>query len=80
MIGFKFDWVDNFKNGLAKVKSLKKLGMINKKGEFVLPCEYDLIGDFKDDLGMDGLPTSKVLTLNFLRVSWMGCQVVCANS
>ena len=44
----KYDWMDNFENGLARVLNRKpssnaKWGIINDKGEEVLPLEYDKI-------------------------------------
>ena len=39
----KYDDVWNFSEGLAVVKLDGKWGMINEKGEEVVPCKYDLI-------------------------------------
>ncbi len=35
-------------NGLARVKSNNKWGFINKKGEFIVPPLYDLVGEFSE--------------------------------
>jgi len=35
-------------NGLARVKSKKKWGVINKKGEYIVPPLYDLVGEFSE--------------------------------
>lgn len=52
----KYDWIDGFDSGLARVKIGKesnnkvnnnnKWGIINEKGEEVLPVEYDRIWNF----------------------------------
>lgn len=51
----KYDWIDGFDSGLARVKigtapnnidSNNKWGIINEKGEEVLPIEYDNIWNF----------------------------------
>lgn len=51
----KYDWIDGFDSGLARVKKGKapnnldcnnKWGIINEKGEEVLPVEYDNIWNF----------------------------------
>lgn len=52
----KYDWIDGFDSGLARVKKGKesnnkvnnnnKWGIINEKGEEVLPVEYDRIWNF----------------------------------
>lgn len=54
----KYDWIDGFDSGLARVKIGKapsnianngnKWGIINEKGEEVLPVEYDSIWKFLD--------------------------------
>jgi len=50
----KYDWIDGFDHGLARVNSVgtdgKKWGIINEQGEEVLPVEYDNIWNF---LGKD---------------------------
>ena len=52
----KYDWIDGFDSGLARVKIGKesnnkahnenKWGVINEKGEEVLPVEYDRVWNF----------------------------------
>lgn len=52
----KYDWIDGFEGGLARVKigtqpskmanNNNKWGIINDKGEEVLPVEYDEIWNF----------------------------------
>ena len=51
----KYDWIDSFDSGLARVKigtapnnmvSSNKWGIINERGEEVLPVEYDNIWNF----------------------------------
>ena len=46
----KYDWIDGFDHGLARVNKLcpdgKKWGMINMSGEEVLPVEYDSVWNF----------------------------------
>jgi hypothetical protein len=39
-----------FVNGLAKVELAKKRGLIDTTGKFILPCEYEDVGSFKEDL------------------------------
>ena len=46
----KYDWIDGFDHGLARVNKLcpdgKKWGIINMSGEEVLPLEYDSVWNF----------------------------------
>lgn len=42
----KFDWICGFDEGLARVKNGDKWGLINEKGDVVLPVEYDYIYNF----------------------------------
>ena len=51
----KYDWIDGYDSGLARVKigkasketsGINKWGIINEKGEEVLPVEYDNIWNF----------------------------------
>ncbi|MCH4155733.1 MAG: WG repeat-containing protein [Muribaculaceae bacterium] len=50
----KYDWIDGFDQGLARVKIGKgpatncKWGIINESGEEVLPAEYDEVWNFLD--------------------------------
>lgn len=49
-IDFIYEDADDFdKNGLARVKVKNKFGIINAKGEFVLPAEYGNIDQFYED-------------------------------
>lgn len=41
-----------FKNGLAMVHKNGKRGFINKRGELVIPLQFDLGQDFKDGLAL----------------------------
>ena len=40
----------NFENGYASVKQKGKWGVINRKGEKVVPCRYDEVGKIQDDI------------------------------
>lgn len=46
----KYDWIDGFDHGLARVNKTgtngKKWGIINMAGEEVLPVEYDSVWNF----------------------------------
>jgi len=46
----KYDWIDGFDHGLARVNKVgpngKKWGIINMAGEEVLPVEYDSVWNF----------------------------------
>ena len=48
----KYDEVESFSEGLAKVKKGEKVGFINTKGEEVVPCKYDQVGLFSDGFAM----------------------------
>ena len=56
----KYSYIDGFDYGLARVKVGEKWGIINKRGEEVLPVEYDNIwnflgkGRFSTKVVMDG--------------------------
>lgn len=41
-----YGYIDTFYKGLARVKSGNKWGIINHKGEVVVPIEYDKIWNF----------------------------------
>lgn len=60
----KFYFIDRFHNGLAAVKKEQggKYGFINKKGDLVIPYQYDMVNDFRNG------PTA-VVTLNGKRVN-----------
>lgn len=42
-----YGYIDIFYRGLARVKSGEKWGIINRKGEIVVPIEYDKIWNFR---------------------------------
>lgn len=44
------DSAGSFSNGLCRIISTDKHGLIDKKGNIVLPCIYDKIGDFSDGM------------------------------
>ncbi|MCO6498206.1 MAG: WG repeat-containing protein [Chitinophagaceae bacterium] len=51
VIQSKYDEIGfSFMNGLCRVKVKDKFGFINKKGEMVIPAEYDVVGDFSQGL------------------------------
>lgn len=51
VIDYKYDFIGNFSdNGLARVKSGSKYGLINRQGTIVLPVSYDDIGLFHDGI------------------------------
>ena len=41
-----YDRIDPFKNGVAKVYKDDFVGFINQKGEEVIACRYNTIGEF----------------------------------
>ncbi len=49
-IAFEWESVRPFNHlGLAQVQRGNKHGWINRRGEMVIPCEYDSANDFRDD-------------------------------
>ena len=50
VIPFKYDYVWDFEEGLAKVKLKGKWGFINKNGKEVIPIKYDDVHDFSEGL------------------------------
>lgn len=44
----KYQWIDGFDNGLARVHSDKGWGIINENGDEVLPLEFSQIWNFYD--------------------------------
>ena len=56
----KYDLGDNFQHHLAKVKNMNKFGLLSNSGNELLPCEYDLIGDFVEGWGISGTHWEKV--------------------
>lgn len=49
-ISSKYQFINNFKEGLAQVKLNGKLGFVDKSGREVVPCRYDDINDFSEGL------------------------------
>jgi hypothetical protein len=47
LIPFKYDWIYEFHNGLAKVSLNDKFGYINMKGEKVIPLQFDQAENFE---------------------------------
>ena len=43
----KYDWVNNFFEGLASVKLNGKWGFIDKTGREAIPCKYDNVCSFR---------------------------------
>ena len=50
VIPFKYDWVSDFREGLAGVELNGKWGYINKSGKEVVPPKYDEAGFFHEGL------------------------------
>ena len=46
LIPNRYDYVDNFSEGLAGVKKNRKYGFIDKTGKEVIPCSYDSVWNF----------------------------------
>ena len=44
----KYDWIDGYDSGLARVKKKDKWGMIDFMGQIVIPLKYDNIWNFYD--------------------------------
>ena len=42
----KYDWIDGYDSGLARVKQKEKWGMIDYMGQIALPIEYENIWNF----------------------------------
>lgn len=42
--------IDRFCEGLARVKKAGKYGFVNTSGQLVVPCEWDLVGNFSEGL------------------------------
>ena len=54
----KYGWLGEFSEGLALVQKGSLWGFINKNGEEVIPCRYDIAYDFSEGLAVvwkDGL-------------------------
>ena len=45
-----YEAIEDFHEGLAKVKKDGKWGYINKEGREVIPCKYDSASDFREGL------------------------------
>lgn len=43
VIAFCYDWVGAFREGRAEVKVGEKMGLIDKRGEYVIPPIYDIV-------------------------------------
>ena len=43
-----FDYIDRFRNGLARVRKGNKWGIVNEDFEIVVPIEYDSVWKFWD--------------------------------
>ena len=53
VIPIKYDWVENFSEGLAPVKLLNgKWGYIDKEGKVVIPIKYDDAWPFREGLAL----------------------------
>lgn len=50
VIPCKYDFVEGFKEGLAKVRLNKKYGFIDISGKEVIPCKFDEAGEFCEGL------------------------------
>ena len=48
----KYNMVEGFDQGLARVKLYNKWGFIDTTGKEVVPCKYDSVGDFSDGFAM----------------------------
>lgn len=48
----KYDEVENFHNGLGRVKYCGLYGYIDKSGDEVVTCEYDYLGPFSEGLAL----------------------------
>lgn len=46
----KYKWVDSFVDGLARVKSRGKYGIINQAGLLIVDCKYDCVYLFNEGL------------------------------
>ena len=44
----KYDYVEDFYEGFSQVRLNSKWGLVNTKGEEVVPPKYDYVGDFHD--------------------------------
>src|SRR5208337_2787623 len=52
IIPFKFDWADDFSEGLAAVKIIEKAGYIDKTGKFVIPPRFFFGGPFSSGMAL----------------------------
>lgn len=50
IIPCRFDYADNFSEGLAQIGINNKYGFINKTGEIVIPCKYPWANSFSEGL------------------------------
>ncbi|EAI4827076.1 WG repeat-containing protein [Campylobacter lari] len=52
VIEAKYDDIDNFNEGLARVKLNEKYGFIDKQGNLVIEAKYNYVDDFSEGLAM----------------------------
>ena len=55
IIKYKYDDVDHFSSGLARVKLNEVWGYIDKAGQEVIPLKYDFADNFNDDFAKIGI-------------------------
>ena len=48
----EYDYIGNFSNGIAEVKTNDKYGLINRQGIEILPCHYSYIFSFSEGVGV----------------------------
>lgn len=63
----KYDFVSNFKDGLAMVSKDRKCGFIDNNGNEIIPCKYDLnesSGGFEEGLAVVSLDFDKYYIIN----------------
>ena len=52
VIPLKYDWADDFSEGLARVRLNNKLGFVDKTGKEVIPLKYDGVISFSEGLAL----------------------------
>ncbi len=55
----KYEWVSNFREGRAEVQCVDGMGLINKRGEYIIPphykiIDYDVVSGCSQALGDNG--------------------------
>ena len=50
IVPLEYDYIEEFSEGLARVKKLGKYGFIDKKGKIVVPLQYDYAEEFSNSL------------------------------